>query len=249
MNISKLFKRFLAYCFDAVIVLCIHFGIIFLIKILSSNNGITILPEKINRIAASNNLLDALLSNAYYIVLFYLLYGLLFLIYELSFLSTKLSATPGKLVLGLEVACYSGSDFRKLLIRSLLKVTAILITPLAILLFIVSAFSKTKQSLYDKLSKTCVITKDTRKIRGTNPQMTLEEFFEEMKSRGLRMYSEQKALSEEIYGSPIPLSQVYYRQASFRSMFGVLILIISIGLSVSFALYIFPDIQKLYSLF
>jgi hypothetical protein len=63
------------------------------------------------------------------------------------------------------------------------------------------------------------------------------------------MYSEQKALSEEIYGSPIPLSQTYYKPVSFRSMFGLLVLVISIVVSVSFAFYIFPDIQKLYTLF
>ncbi len=250
MNISKLFRRFLAYCFDVVVVFGIYLGIIFFIKILSSsNNGITTLLEKINNISSSKVFLDVLWGYAHYIAIIYLFYGLLYLIYELSFLSSKLSATPGKLVLGLEVACYSGSNFRKLLIRSLLKVSAILITPLAILLFIASAFSKTKQSLHDKVSKTCVITKDTREIRGTNPQMTLEEFFEEMKSRGLRMYGEQKALSEEIYGSPIPLSQSYYKPDSFRSMFGVLVLIISIILSLSFAFYIFPDIHKLYTLF
>lgn len=249
MNISKLFRRFLAYCFDVIVVFGIYLGIIFFIKILSSNNGITTLLEKTNKISSSKVFLDVLWSYAHYIAIFYLFYGLLFLTYELSFLSSKLSATPGKLILGLEVACYSGSNFQKLLIRSLLKVSAILITPLSLLLFMACAFSKTRQSLHDKLSNTCVITKDYRKIQGTNPQMTLEEFFEEMKSRGLRMYGEQKALSEEIYGSPIPLSQTYYKPASFHSMFGVVILIVSIVLSVSFAFYIFSDIQKLYTLF
>lgn len=245
MNISKLFRRFLAYCFDIVVVFGIYLGIMFFIKLLSSNNGITTLLEKVNNISSSR----VLWSYAPYISIYYLFYGLLFLIYELSFLSSKLSATPGKLVLGLEVVCYSGSNLQKLLIRSLLKVSAILITPLSLLLFMASALNKTKQSLHDKLSNTCVITKDTRIIRGTNPQMTLEEFFEEMKSRGLRMYGEQKALSEEIYGSPIPLSQTYYKPASLRSMFGIFMLIISIVLGVSFAFYIFPDIQKLYTLF
>jgi uncharacterized RDD family membrane protein YckC len=244
MNISKLFRRFLACCFDVIVVFGIYFVIIFFIKILSGNNGTTTLFKTTNTIS-----LDLLKSYTHYIVLFYLFYGFLFLIYELCFLGSKLSATPGKLVLSLEVACYSGSNFKKLLIRSLLKVLAILVTPLSLLLFIASAFNKTKQSLYDKLTNTCVITKDNRKLRGANPHMTLEEFFEEMKSRGLRMYSEQKALSEEIYGSPIPLSQTYYKPVSFRSMFGLLVLVISIVVSVSFAFYIFPDIQKLYTLF
>lgn len=249
MNISKLFRRFLAYCFDVVVVFGIYLVIIFFIKIISSNSGITTLFETTNTISSSKVSLGLLRSCAHYIALFFLFYGLLFLIYELCFLGSKLSATPGKLALGLEVACYSGSNFQKLLIRSLIKVLAVLITPLSLLLFVASAFSKTNQSLHDKLTNTCVITKDNRKLRGTHPHMTLEEFFEEMKSRGLRMYNEQKALSEELYGSPIPLSQTYYKPVSFRSMFGLLVLIVSIVLSVSFALYFFPDIQKLYTLF
>lgn len=245
MNIGKLFKRFWAYCFDLIMVCGIYWGILFLIRILSNYNIISEVVKEVHKILSS----EISIGQAYYSLTFYLSYGLLFLIYEISFLSSKLSATIGKLTLGLEVVCYNGFDFQKILIRSLLKVTTMLIPPLTLSLFIFSAFSKTKQSLYDKWSNTCVITKDNSKIYGSNPQMTLEEFFEEMKSRGLRLYSEQQALSEEIYGSPIPLGQTYNKPASSHSMFGVLVVFILIAISVSFALYVFPDIQKLYALF
>lgn len=245
MNIGKLFKRFWAYCFDGMIVFSIYLGTLFFIKILGNYDIISELIKEIHKTLSS----EIPIGQAYYSLTFYLSYGLLFLIYELSFLSSKLSATPGKLALGLEVVCYNGSDFQKILIRSLLKVTTMLIPPFTLLLFILSIFSKTKQSLYDKLSNTFVITKDNSKLNGTSPQMTLEEFFEEMKSRGLRLYSEQKALSKEIYGSPIPLVQTYNKTTSSYSMFGVFMVIICTVISVSFALYVFPDIQKLYVLF
>ncbi|AEV70594.1 RDD family protein [Acetivibrio clariflavus] len=249
MNISKLFRRFWAYCFDFLIVLSIYWIILFLIKALCGYNGITSSLEELHRILSAEILTNVLKGQAFNIIILYLIYGLVYLIYETSFLSSKLSATPGKLILGLEVVCYNKSNFQKIIIRSLLKITAILIPPFTILLFILSAFSKTKQSLYDKLSNTCVVTKDNSKKYGTNPEMTLEEFFEEMKSRGLRMYSEQRALSQEIYGRPTPLAKPYYKPAPNHLLFGVFILLISIVVSISFAYYFFPDIQKLYVFF
>jgi hypothetical protein len=165
-------------------------------------------------------------------------------VYEIFFLSSKLSATPGKLTLGLEVVSYNGSNFFKIIIRSLLKVLEMLITPLSFLVFLLSAFNKTKQTLHDKLTNTCVITKESiSQTCGTNPQMTLEEFFEEMKSRGLRMYSEQKALAEEIYGSPVPLNKTY-KPVYKGSLVGVFVLVVSLGISVSFFSYFFPDIKN-----
>ena len=249
MNISKLFKRFVAYCFDFLIVLSIYWIILFLIKILSGYNGTTSLLEELRNISSPEIAADILKRQAFNLIILYLIYGFTYLIYETSFLSSKLSATPGKLILGLEVVCYSKSSFKKILIRSLLKITAILIPPFTLLLFMISAFSKTKQSLHDKFSNTCVITKDNSHLYGTKPQMTLEEFFEEMKSRGLRLYSEQVALSQEIYGRPTPLAKPYYKPASNHSLFGVFILVISIAVSISFAYYFFPNIQKLYAIF
>lgn len=213
MNIGKLFKRFWAYCLDVVIVFGIYWVILFLIKILIGYNGVTVLNvllEEAYKIPSLEFSTSVLRGQAYNLILLYLVYGLLYLIYEISFLSSKLSATPGKLVLGLEVVCYNNSTFQKILIRSLLKITTTLIIPLNLLIFILTSFNKTKQSLHDKLSNTCVVTKDKSTKYGTNPQMTLEEFFEEMKSRGLRMYSEQRALSQEIYGRPVPLVRPFY---------------------------------------
>lgn len=249
MTIGKLFKRFWAYCFDVLIVLDIYCITLILVKILSGYNGIAVLLEGLVKTSSSEFPITAIKGQVHNLIILYLIFGLLYLIYEISFLSSKLSATPGKVILGLEVACYSKSNFPKILIRSLLKITAILITPLALLFFILSGFSKTKQSLHDKLSNTCVITKDNSQLYGTDPQMTLEDFFEEMKSRGLRLYSEQVALSQEIYGRPTPLAKPYYKPAPNHSLFGVFILVISIAVSISFAFYFLPDIQKLYALF
>jgi len=188
--------------------------ILFLIKVLSGYNGSISLLKELHRIPSIEIFISSLKGQAISLIILYLIYGLVYLIYETSFLSSKFSATPGKIILGIEVVCYSKSNFSKILIRSLLKITAILLPPFTLLLFILSAFSKTKQSLYDKLSNTYVVNKDNSKKYGTNPEMTLEEFFEEMKSRGLRMYSEQRALSQEIYGRPTPLTKHYYKPAS-----------------------------------
>lgn len=248
MNIGKLFKRFWAYCFDSVIVFSIFWIMLFIIITLSGYSGINFFVEATHKILTSEISLSLLMRQAYILVIFYLIYGLLYLIYEISFLSSKLSATPGKLLLHLEVVCYNKSSFKKILIRSLLKVAAILIPPLTLAFFIFSSFNKTKQSLHDKLSNTCVIAKNNSRY-AANPQMTLEEFFEEMKSRGLRLYSEQKALSQEIYGTPIPLGRRVYEPTSYYSMYGVFVIIISLALSIGCAVYFLPDLQKLYALF
>jgi len=219
-------------------------------KILIGYNGLTLFWDEIHKVPLSEFSIGVLMGQVHNIAILSLIFSLIYLIYEISFLSSKLSATPGKLISGLEVVCYEKSNFQKIIIRSLIKAIAILIPPLAILLFIISALSKTKQSLHDKLSNTCVIENNQK--NGTNPQMTLEEFFEEMKSRGLRMYSEQRALAQEIYGTPVPLARYSYQPASRHTLIGVFsvfVLVFSIALSISFAFYFLPDIQILHVLY
>ena len=106
--------------------------------------------------------------------------------------------------------------------------------PLVLISFIVSAYSKKKQSLHDRVANTYVAVLNAPN-HGTNPTMTLEEFFEEMTSRGLRMYSEQLALAEEIYGSRIIEPD---NANTTSSAIGVLALVISIILNIKF--YFFP---------
>ncbi|WP_010681327.1 RDD family protein [Acetivibrio cellulolyticus] len=240
MNISKLFRRFWAYCFDIMIVCGINSGILLLTKVLDTNNTLNAALQELRTVFSKGILVNILNGQAYYIALFFLSYGLLFLIYEIIFLSSKLSATPGKLILRLEVACGNKVNFFKVFTRSLLKVIATLVFPLTFIAFLISACTHTKQTLHDKLANTYVITVNTSN-RGTTPHMSLNEFFEEMTSRGLRMYSEQKALAEEIYGSPV-IDPAKSNETA--SLVGILVLVFSIILNLSLLSYSYPDIKN-----
>lgn len=240
MNISKLFRRFWAYCFDLMIVCGIYSGILLLINVLDINNTLNKALQGFHAVLSKGISSELLNEQAFYIALFSLSYGLLFLAYEITFLSSKLSATPGKLILGVEVGCSDKVIFFKVFVRSLLKVLSTLIIPLAFVSFIVSAFSQTRQSLHDKLASTYVTALNAPN-HGTAPHMTLEEFFEEMTSRGMRLYSEQLALAEEIYGSRIIEPEQTNSQAS---VVGVLALVLSIIINLSFISYSYSDIEN-----
>ncbi len=240
MNISKLFRRFWSYCFDIIIVCGIYSGILLLTKVLDINNTLNKALQGFHTLLSKGISSELLNQQAYYIALFFLSYGLLFLAYEITFLSSKLSGTPGKLILGVEVGCSDKVSFYKVLVRSLIKVLTTLFIPLALVSFIASAFSQTKQSLHDRIAHTYVTVLNNPN-RGTDPNMTLEEFFAEMTSRGLRMYSEQLALAEEIYGSHIIEPD---KTSTRASVIGVLALVLSIILNLSFISYSYSDIEN-----
>lgn len=241
MNLGNLFKRFWSYFFDLVIVFGIYLGILLLLEIYANQNVTVELLKEIYKISSKGFSLETIKENTHYIVIFYLTYALLFLLYEIVFLSSKLSSTPGKSLLSLEVACFKKVSFLKVFTRSLVKIISTLITPLTFLSFLVAAFTKTKQSFHDKLANTYVISIKKMPQRGSKPKMTSEEFFEEMKSRGLTLYSEQKALADEIYGS----QTIELDKSSSASKFvSVLVLLVSIILCLCFVSFSYPDLQN-----
>ncbi|HRR05133.1 MAG TPA: RDD family protein [Bacteroidales bacterium] len=184
MSISKLTRRFWAYLFDDIIVMGIYLGILLILKY-ALNMSIPI---------------DRLLERDTTVMKVYLLsYGLLYLFYEVFFLSLKVSATPGKMILRLEIVSDKRSSFFKVLLRSLVKVIATLTSILPFIFFVLAAFSEKKQTIHDKLAGTLVMKKNVS--RAVSREVDVEELFEEMKRRGYRTYSEQKALTEELYGS------------------------------------------------
>jgi uncharacterized RDD family membrane protein YckC len=184
MNISKLTRRFWAYIFDDIIVLGIYLGILLILKYaLNMNIPIDRLLERDPTVMA----------------VYYFSFGLLFLVYELFFLSLKVSATPGKMMLGLEVVTDNGNSFFKVLLRSLVKVIATVTSILPFIFFLLAAFSEKKQTIHDRIAGTFVIRKNVS--RSAPREIDVEELFEEMKRRGYRTYSEQQALAEEMYGS------------------------------------------------
>lgn len=215
MNISKLFRRFWAYYFDNIIVAGIYAGILIVLKMF----GVSI------------SLQGVLEQNYTDLVTFYLTYGLLFLVYEISFLCSSLSATPGKLILGLEVVCYNQGSLFKVFIRSLVKVIATLISFVPFIFFLIAAFTENKQSPHDIIASTLVVRKNnaaSKKINNIN-------LIEEMQKRGINTYSEQLALASELNGTSKNTASASY------SWLGLLILVIAIFCSVSFITLSFSD--------
>lgn len=241
MNLGNLFKRFWSYCFDLIIVFGIYVGILLLLEIYANQNVISKLIEEIYNLSSKEISLAAIKENTHYMVKVYLAYGLLFLIYEVAFISSKISSTPGKSLLNLEVACFKKVSFLKVFIRSIVKVISILIPPLSFFSFLFAAFTKTKQSIHDKINYTYVISTKSTSHLGSKPKMTREEFFEEMKSRGYTLYSEQKALADEIYGSEI--KEVVNSNSSSKFISAV-VLVASIILCLCFISFSYPDFQN-----
>lgn len=241
MNLSNLFKRFWAYIFDLITVFGIYLGILLIIKILFNQNLTVDLIKEIHNLASKGISLEAIKESAHYIELFYLSYGFLFLLYEIVFLSSELSSTPGKLLLSLEVACFKKVSFLKVFTRALVKVITTLIPLLPFFSYLFAVFTKTKQSIHDKMAFTYVISIQKTSQFGSKPKMTKEEFFEEMKSRGMTLYSEQKALADEIYGSKIAELN---KSRSKGKFVGVVVFLISITLSLSFVSFSYSDLQN-----
>lgn len=241
MNLGNLFKRFWSYLFDLITVFGIYLGILLIIKILVNQNLTVNLVNEIYKLTSKGISLESIKESAHYIVIFYLSFGFLFLLYEIVFLSSALSSTPGKLLLGLEVACFKKVSFLKIFTRALVKVLTTLIPLLPFFSYLFAAFTKTKQSIHDKMAFTYVISIQKTSQFGSKPKMTSEEFFEEMKSRGLTLYSEQKALADEIYGSKI----ADLNKSSSKGKFvGFVVILISITLCLSFVSFSYSDLQN-----
>lgn len=188
MNVSGLLRRFFAWwLFDSWIVAGLLFGLIMFLELLGVG-------------ASFEELTLGLLDNDFGVLAdFYLIYAVLYLIYEICFVVSPLSATPGKLILGIEVVSDSKSSIVKAVLRCLVKLPAVLISPINIIYIIIGVVSSKRQSLHDKIAGTYVVYKKTN--NHSSKRINSAELFEEMKRRGLRTYSEQVALAEELYGS------------------------------------------------
>ncbi|HOQ36603.1 MAG TPA: RDD family protein [Acetivibrio sp.] len=220
MNISKLSRRFWAFIFDDIIVLGIYSGILLLLK------------YALNMDIPVYKVLD---RDPTAMAVYYLSFGLLYLIYEVLFVSLKVSATPGKMLLGLEIVAENRSSFFRVLLRSLAKVIAIVTSVLPFILFILAAFSEKKQTIHDKIAGTYVIRKNVR--RYAPREVDVEELFEEMKRRGYRTYSEQKALAEELYGAGNNNAGTSY------AWLGALFLIFALACNAFFTIDLIPIFQ------
>jgi len=181
MDYSKISKRFFAFYFDSIVVSGIVFALLLILKL-------------INIEISYEGLLKGDISSVYKINL---LYFLVFLVYEVIFLTSNLSSTPGKIILGVEVVSRQ-SSFVKVLIRSMVKVIVTL-PGIAIISGLVAVFSDRKQSIHDMLAGTYVTDFSSRK-QSFSIGMDSPEFHEEMKKRGIRTYSEQQALAQEMFG-------------------------------------------------
>lgn len=181
MDYSKISRRFFAFYFDSIIVSGIVFTTLLILKLF--NIGISY-----------EGILKRDFSSIYKISF---LYFIVFLVYEVIFLTSNLSSTPGKIILGMEVVSRQ-SSFLKVLIRVVVKAIATL-PGIVIISGLVAVFSDQKQSIHDILAGTYVTDFNIRRQSYSN-KMDSPEFHEEMKKRGIKTYSEQQALAQEMFG-------------------------------------------------
>ncbi|HOM02236.1 MAG TPA: RDD family protein [Acetivibrio sp.] len=194
MNVSGLLRRFFAWLLDSFILAGLYFGLIMLLELLGVVEPIDAILEKSINISQGIVTTNTDLFNGYY----YFWFLILFLIYEIGFVASSLSATPGKIILGIEVVSDSKSSIAKVILRALLKLPVVIIPLVSIIYFIIALANGKRQSLHDKVAKTYVVYKKTS--NNYSNRINTVELFEEMKRRGLRTYSEQQALAEELYG-------------------------------------------------
>lgn len=218
MNVGRMFTRFWAYTFDCIIVIGIYAGLISILRIMGMSIPLNGLLEKSS---------DA-------IFMFYSTYGLLFLIYETVFLGSGLSATPGKLILGLEVCCYSKGSLVKVFLRALIKVMATILNPIPLVFFFFALFSKNHQSPHDLLAQTLVVNKNNDTASSQESSFNI---FDEMAKRGLNTYDEQLELMNQLKGT----REVRYKSASYAWLGGVF-LVFSIVCGIWFITSSYSDV-------
>lgn len=172
MYISKLSLRVWAYFFDGIIVFGIYTAIISVLKIMGVNIPIWELIQREPNV----------------LVPFFLTYGLLYFVYEVVFLASNLSATPGKVMLGIEVRCYKRGSIFNVIIRTLIKVI-ITVLNIGVVFFLIALFSKSRQAPHDMASDTYVIDNNL------NYEI---DIFEEMQKKGFTTYKEQQSLTRKL---------------------------------------------------
>ncbi|RXE58902.1 RDD family protein [Acetivibrio mesophilus] len=218
MSVSGSFRRCFAWFLDLFILAAFNYGMILVLNLL----GIGV---------SFNEFLEAIVSGTEdsfgliydFILENWLIYGILFLIYEIAFVASSLSATPGKLILGIEVVSDSKGSILKVILRALVKLVDV-ITPVSIISIIMVLASRKRQSLHDKVAGTYVVYKKTN--NNSSKRINTTELFEEMKRRGLRTYSEQQALAEELYGTGKKKSKKYRSYRWIGLVFLVIALIL-----------------------
>lgn len=220
MNFSELSRRFWAFFFDSLIISGIYYGVLLILRM----SGNTILH--IENLMKSD---FSALANLY------ISYGLFYVIYEVIFLSSNLSATPGKIIMEMEVVC-ANSSFFKVLLRSLVKAISSL-TGLHIILFTIAIFNEKKQAVHDLLSGSFVIDVDNTKH--SLDLANSKDLHNEMKNRGLKTFSEQKALAEEMYGKSNKSTNILA-----SSFVWILVLVIAIALSLVYTRIIYSDVKS-----
>ncbi|OPZ90282.1 MAG: RDD family protein [Firmicutes bacterium ADurb.Bin419] len=220
MNFSGLPRRFWAYFFDLIILSGIYYGLLLLLRMA----GIDLLRVK-----------DLVKNDYSFLLNLYISFGIFFVIYEVIFLSSNLSATPGKLIMEMEVVC-TNANLYKVLIRSLVKAISSL-TGLYIILFTIAAFNDKKQATHDLLSGSFVI--DAENSKYSQDVSKSEEIYLEMKNRGLRTFSEQKALTEEMYGKSNKSTNTLS-----NPLVWILVLVISIAINLLYTKIIYSEVKS-----
>lgn len=214
MNYSVISRRFWAWFFDNAIIAGILYGVLLVLRM----SGMSIFPVE-----------EIIEGNFSSLSKFYLIYAMIYLTYEISFLSSNLSATPGKIIMEMEVACAKAS-FLKVIIRSVAKFISAA-TGLYLIFFTIAMFNEKKQAVHDLLAGSFVIDQERENQSAmdlTQDITKTEAFYEEMKSRGIKTFSEQKALAEEMYGKASKSSKSSILSSS---IIWVLVLVVSFGFS------------------
>lgn len=91
-----------------------------------------------------------------YLIYYYGLGGTIWLLYEASFLCSRLSATPGKIVLGMEVSYLRQARFLNVILRTLVKLFLIYTGIGIIIEFLVMVFNRERRTLHDLAAGTQV---------------------------------------------------------------------------------------------
>ncbi len=171
------FKRFIALLLDLIIVMGLFLLILFAIQfthILPKENTILSILT-----SSFKYPFDSLGSNLECLFIYYIFSAAIWLVYEIFFVCSSFSGTPGKIVLGLEIACYKNASILKAFIRSFTKVISIFsVLGLVIEAYIVSKH-RNSQSLHDMASFTLVRRKESESlVESKNIEMIFNDFEE-----------------------------------------------------------------------
>ncbi|AEV70593.1 RDD family protein [Acetivibrio clariflavus] len=229
MSYSKISRRFFAYLFDTIIVSGFVCTLLLILKFLNIFDTKT-LVENISK------------GDFSFFINYYILCFLIYLVYEVVFLTSNISSTPGKIILDMEIVSYKPS-FLKGFIRSTVKVIESL-SGLVIISGLVAVFTENKQSIHDLLAKTFVVDFD-RRSQHIPSSMDSAEFHEEMKRRGIKTYSEQKALAQEMFGNRKKSSISFILSSP---LLWAIVLVLSIIIIIIYSNVIIYQIRNFYTI-